>query len=329
MRLTPSIDLLMTLTVTQALALTACEPGGSSAFEEAPQPPTSELSSVVLAQHPESETLAAFYCPDVVSSFICGALFDDPPKKETLKFSFEIVFKLGNPNKFSVPMVEFLLALNVFPDDARVANLGAICVSFCDPAAEDCEEKPAEDACKAPDKTVRSIEDFVPTLDDLINVAKKAATGELDDNLKFRVIPARSFQRCRPVGTACEPCEEAEDPATPDGNEPVATPARICCDDAEPVELASGCHAATDDDGLSCELCDGEVEAHIRFDLGVDAITSLLGEVVEDSTDSLTSGEIPTFDIPYAVEGSLFFDVPVLGRFAAGFGPIPGTWSLD
>ena len=322
------------LAVAVPLSLSACVPGGSSAFEEAPQPPTSELSTVVLAQHPENEKLAAFYCPDLLNSFICSALFDAPPLKESLIFSFEMVFKLGNPNKFSVPMVEFLLALKVFPDDERVANLGAICVSFCDPAAEDCVAKPAAEACKAPDKTVNSLEDFVPTLDDLVRIAKKAAAGELDDNLKFRVIPARGFQRCRPTGTACQPCEPQEDgPAdqseTVDGNDPVAATESICCDGADPIVLAAGCHVGENEEGLSCELCDGEVEAHIRFDLGVDAITSLLKEVASDSEDALSNGDIPSFDIPYSVEGSLFFDVPVLGRFAAGFGPFADTWSLD
>jgi hypothetical protein len=179
--------------------VTACEPGGSSILDEGPQAPYSELSEVALKEAPQNMVLANFYCRDLVSDLICDFAFDDPPvKKETLKFSFETVFKLGNPNKFSVPMVELLLALKVF-EGQKQSELAALCISFCDPAAEDCAEVSA-DACKAPDQTVRSIEDFVPTIDDLVRVAKQAATGELDDNLKFRVIPARDFQRCRPVG---------------------------------------------------------------------------------------------------------------------------------
>jgi hypothetical protein len=51
--------------------------------------------------------------------------------------------------------------------------------------------------------------------------------------------------------------------------------------------------------------------------------------VAADSVDALSEGELPSFDIPYSVEGTLFFDVPVLGRFALSFGPFSSTWSLD
>lgn len=313
----------------------ACVPGGSSAFEEAPQAPYSELSTVSLTESPDNAILSNFYCRDFVSDLICDFAFDDPPpKKETLKFSFETVFKLGNPNKFSVPMVELLLALKVFEGKSQ-AELAALCISFCDPAAEDCAAKPPEEACKSPDKEIKSLADFVPTIDDLVRVAKQAATGELDDNLEFRMIPARAFQRCRPAGTACELCgddaEAADDSESPDagtGAAPTATET-ICCDDAEPLTLSAKCHLAENEAGQSCELCDGEVESHIRFDLGIDPITSILKQVAEESIDALSAGEFPSFDIPYSVEGTLFFDVPVLGRFAIGFGPFASTWSLD
>lgn len=313
----------------------ACEPGGSSILDEGPKAPYSELSEVALKEAPKNLVLANYFCRDYVTDLICDFAFDDPPaKKETLKFSFETVFQLGNPNKFSVPMVELLLALSVF-EGQKQSELAALCISFCDPAAEDCAEVSA-DACKAPDKTVRSIEDFVPTIDDLVRVAKQAASGELDDNLKFRVIPARDFQRCRPVGTSCEPCgdsAEAGDPADEADlgtGAPPTTTETICCDDGtDAVTLSPKCHLAENDQGQSCELCDGEVESHVRFDLGIDAITSILAQVAEESVDAISAGEFPSFDIPYTVEGTLFFDVPVLGRFAIGFGPFSSTWSLD
>lgn len=321
-----------------ALALLACEPGAGPLDSETPQPPRATLQAVTLEEHPDNLKLANFYCRDLLNEFLCdNVLFEEPkPEKATLKFSFETVFEMGNPNKFSVPMVELLLAFKVFEGKAQ-SELGAICVSFCDPAAEDCAARDPAEACKAPDKTVRSIEDFVPTVEDLVRIATNVATdvaedGVLDENLKFRVIPARSFQRCRPAGTSCEPCEAqglSPDAAPTDEPAPAAGAETICCDDAEPVTLATGCHLGENEEGLFCELCDGEVESHVRFDLGIDAITSILKEVANDSLDAFEEGEYPSFDIPYSVEGTLFFDVPVLGRFALGFGPFASVWSLD
>jgi hypothetical protein len=319
--------------LTATLPGLACTPGGD-ALEETPAPPYAELARVDLTESPKNEVLANFYCRDLVSDLVCDFVFDDPPpEKSTLKFSFETVFELGNPNSFSVPMVELLLAFKVFEGE-RQSELAALCVSFCDPAAEDCEAKKPEEACQPPDKTVRSLEDFVPTVDDLVRVAKQAVDGTLDDNLSFRMIPARSFQRCRPLGTTCEPCEasalspDAGLDETPESPETVEAET-ICCGDEPAVTLASSCHLAENEAGEFCELCDGEVESRVRFDLGVDAITNILSEVAADSIDALSEGELPSFDIPYSVEGTLFFDVPVLGRFALSFGPFSSTWSLD
>jgi hypothetical protein len=308
------------------LSLPACELANSIA-EEPPRPPYGSLASVALTKSPPTDTLANFYCRDLVSSIACDLFFDDPPPEKTsLKFSFETVFELGNPNSFSVPMVELLLALKVFEGRAE-SELATLCISFCDPQAEDCAARPPEEACKAPDTTVRSLEDFVPTVDDLVRLASEAVAGTLDDNLSFRTIPGRTFERCRPEGTSCEVC--GDDAPAGDAGVAEGAGATVCCGDDAPVVLPSTCSLGQNEAGLFCEQCDGAVEARVRFDLGVDAITSILGEVAESSVDALTAGELPNFDIPYSVEGTLFFDVPVLGRFAIGFGPFASTWSLD
>ncbi len=318
---------------TCAAPLAGCDPSALANVEETPQPPKAALSSVTLAEHPETASLVSYYCPMLTSATVCGLLFDPPPKKTDLKFSFETVFQLGNPNKFEVPLVELLIALKVYPDDPnpKKSELATLCVSFCDPAAEDCAARNPAEACKAPDKTVKSLSDFVPTVDDLVRLATAAANGTLDDNLKFRTIPARSFQRCRPAGTSCEVCADENAETAPDAGASgdAAAPERVCCDGADPIVLAAGCHLGQDDTGAACELCDGVVESHIRFDLGIDPITSVLAEVANESIDAISNGEMPSFDIPFSIEGTLFFDVPVLGRFALAFGPFQSTWSLD
>ncbi|MCB9523018.1 MAG: hypothetical protein H6702_06520 [Myxococcales bacterium] len=265
--------------------LTACPLDGTSIGDVAPpDPPTAALRTAVMVERPTNARLSAWFCHDFADGdFLvtqgCDLAFGDRPNKPDLKFVFELAFDLGNPNGFPIPLVEILLALNVF-EGADEAQLGALCVSFCDPeAAGDCDLA-REDACQPPDKTVRGVEDFIPTVDDLIRIANDAVTGELfeDDNLKFRVIPAAGPDQCG----------EGE----------------------------------TGD-------CPGQAEAFVRFELGIDATLKILGEVADDALDELLGGDSPSFDIPYSALGTLFFNVPVLGRHAIEFGPLTGTWSLD
>lgn len=256
-----------------AFTLPGCPLLGGGGGSATPEPPTAALQTVNLTAQPKNQELAAYFCSDLVGGNIitdnaCIAAFGRSPNKVDLVFSFELVFDLGNPNSFPIPLVEILLALDVF-EGADAAQLGAVCISFCNPDTEDCVQEGIE-ACRAPDKEVESLEDFVPTVDDLIRIAVEAATGTLDDNLKFRYIPA------------------------------------------------------ADDDGTP-----GATEARIRFDLGLDAMLGILEVVALDSTDDLLEGRSPTFDIPYGVRGSVFFDIPVLGRHALSYGPIDGVWSLD
>ncbi|MEZ4471348.1 MAG: hypothetical protein R3F60_11215 [bacterium] len=253
------------------LPLGGC-PLGSSAGGITPEPPTAELKEVNLTARPTNNELASYYCHDLVggnavTDGVCRGFFGREPDKLQLIFSFELVFDLGNPNEFVVPLVDLLLALDVFEGE-DTAQLGAVCVSFCDPEAEDCVQE-GEEACRSPDKDVQGIEDFVPTVEDLIRIAVEAANGTLDTNLSFRYIPAA-------------------------------------------------------ENGVA-----GHTEARIRFDLGVDAVLGILEKVAMDSTDDFLDGRAPSFDIPYKARGSVFFDVPVLGRYALSYGPLDGTFSLD
>lgn len=273
------------LTLFAVLGLTGCDllNKAAEASAETAEPPTATFNRVALTEQPTNNQLASYFCLDFTPNpgglfdieELCVDFFGPIPTKADLKFSFDLVFDLGNPNSFPIPLVELLLALDVFKG-ADQAELGAICVSFCNPEDGTCPDDPL-DACRPADKEIRGIEDFVPTADDLLELARKAITGELfdDENLQFRYIPARD-----------EDCGE--------------------------------------------EVCpDGQLEAHIRFDLGIDATLKVLTVVANDSIDDLIAGRSPSFDIPYGMVGTLFFDVPVLGRFAIEFGPIEGVFSLD
>ena len=115
-------------------------------------PPGAELNEVVLVKHPKAKELARWACHnldidfdaiiDVFPGLDLDALRDQycPNRinKDKLLFSFDVIFNLSNENeKLPIPLVEILLGMVVYDD----ANLGAVCVSFCDPDDEECVPK--------------------------------------------------------------------------------------------------------------------------------------------------------------------------------------------
>lgn len=267
-----------------SLGLGGCEILGQGGTPEAPG---ASLTTVALVEYPSYDKLASWFCHDlagnnVIGKNACELAFGKKPRKPQLKFVFDTRFELSNPNSFPIPLVEILLGFNVF-EGIQQEELGAICVSFCDPDAEDCDLA-REDACRPPDKTVKGIEDLIPSKEDLITIANRAVNGDLlsDENLRFRVIPPASAEQCR------------------EGEE-----------------------------GDEAGECPGRVEANISFELGIEAMLSIIKTFVGGSVNSFISGGGLDITIPYSAFGTLFFDVPVLGRYAVEFGPLKGEWSLN
>lgn len=73
----------------------------------------------------------------------------------------------------------------------------------------------------------------------------------------------------------------------------------------------------------------GETEAHIQFDLGLDTMLDLADELLGQAVDDVFAGRGVSLDIPYTVDGSLFFEAPEVPRMALGFGPWDDTWILE
>lgn len=232
--------------------------------------PTAELRQVALTEKPSYEILGAHFCHDFAGGNPllgagCTGFFGRAPVREALRFGFTTTFSLQNDNSFPVPLLEMLLALDVFEGTGQSA-LGAVCVSFCEDPAAGCEQP--VDPCVA-DNDIDGLDDFVPDIDDLIGIAVGAINGDDPDldplgNLGLRYIPAN-----------------------------------------------------------------GETETAVRFELDIDAMLGLIGELVDQSSDEILAGASPSFDIPFKAEGSLFFQLPVLGRNAIDYGPFDGAWSLD
>jgi hypothetical protein len=66
----------------------------------------------------------------------------------------------------------------------------------------------------------------------------------------------------------------------------------------------------------------------VRFGFGPEQLLATLHQLASQSVAELRSGQTVTFDIPYRVEGTIWFDAGSIGRIAVGYGPLDGTFVL-
>lgn len=70
------------------------------------------------------------------------------------------------------------------------------------------------------------------------------------------------------------------------------------------------------------------MEAHVQFDLDVDIMLDLADKLLFDAVDDFLAGNAIRLEVPYTADGTLFFDVPQLGRKGVGFGPFDDQWVI-
>jgi hypothetical protein len=151
--------------------------------------PTATLATVDLIDAPTNRQAIAWACYEWLNSTTCEvAGFNHKPNRADMRLAFDLVFDLTNPNDaLPIPLVELLLGITVIDD----TNLGAVCVSFCDPDSEDCSASQDQvDACAIDDDTtdVKGPADLVPSVDDLVDLADGLLSGD-ESNSEFRTIP--------------------------------------------------------------------------------------------------------------------------------------------
>jgi hypothetical protein len=123
--------------------------------------PTVIYDSATLVEAPGKAALAAWYCPQITGvPLACLAAFGPPPPTEQLRVSFDLRFRVHNPNAFPIPLAELLTAVTVFPQ-AGNQRLGAACVQLCGTDASACSGTPGAQACQAKAGDLRTARDLV------------------------------------------------------------------------------------------------------------------------------------------------------------------------
>lgn len=70
-------------------------------------------------------------------------------------------------------------------------------------------------------------------------------------------------------------------------------------------------------------------QVHVQFDLGVDPVLDLAGDLLVDAAVDLMAGRQVQIAVPYTVEGALLFDLTEVDRVAVAFGPVAGDFHLE
>ena len=71
-----------------------------------------------------------------------------------------------------------------------------------------------------------------------------------------------------------------------------------------------------------------EVDVTVRYGFGPDQLLGIMRQLASQSVGELKRGTLPTFAIPYRLEGTIWFDAGSIGRIAVGWGPSAGTFTL-
>lgn len=226
--------------------------------------PSVAMNRVDLLDAPTVRQSAAWACYEWLDNTTCQlAGFDDKPTKAQMRFAFDLVLDLTNENDdIPIPLVELLLGLTAVDTE----NLGAVCVTFCDPDDTECvPTRNAEGACEVDEETteVKSASDLIPTVDELVDLAEEVIDGDFD-NGDFRVI--------------------------------------------EPQQT---------------------MESHLQFDMNVETVFNIGTAIFTQAMEDYIAGDTVKINVPYTVEGTAFFDVPSMGRYAAGFGPFEDKFKIE
>ncbi len=120
------------------------------------KPPSVSVAELRLVELPSNKELASYYCSQYLGPLICRA-FGPVPSISDIQFAFDVELALRNRSAAPLPVVQSLFAFTAFPGEAAAANLGAVCLSFCE-NPEHCEQD--ADACTSDDPEIHDAKDF-------------------------------------------------------------------------------------------------------------------------------------------------------------------------
>ena len=92
------------------------------------------------------------------------------------------------------------------------------------------------------------------------------------------------------------------------------------------ADIASG--RAEEELKKSTILAGGDVSLDLGFVLGIDQALGVFEKTARAYVEDELDGRQGSLAIPVSAEGTVFFDLPVLGRLGVGYGPFGTTWNV-
>lgn len=136
---------------------------------------------------------------------------------------------------------------------------------------------------------------------------------------------------CDPDDEACVPARNAEGACEVDESEEVKGPEDLVPTVDDLLGLTEDVISGETDDNGDWRYIPGkgEIEGHIQFDLSAAIMLDLADVLLEEALNDFIDGRQVKVEVPYTTEGTVFFDVPQMGRHAVGFGPWDDAWVLQ
>jgi hypothetical protein len=161
--------------------------GGGLDFVE----PLIGFKGASLSRAPGLDTVAAYYCPDLLGgvSTLCTLALGPRPGLADMNFYFDLDFDAGNSGPIPIPVAEMLVGLNLFQGSGQQA-LGDTCVTFCEAGAPDCDGAPSSpNACRGGEDSLGDGWDVANAAKNLLFAAAEDGPNGVAENLRVRVIP--------------------------------------------------------------------------------------------------------------------------------------------
>lgn len=92
------------------------------------------------------------------------------------------------------------------------------------------------------------------------------------------------------------------------------------------ADIASG--RAEEELKNSTILAGGDISLDLAFILGIDQALDVFQKTALTYVEDELAGRQGSLSIPVSVSGTVFFDLPVLGRLGVGYGPFGTTWDV-
>lgn len=92
------------------------------------------------------------------------------------------------------------------------------------------------------------------------------------------------------------------------------------------ADIASG--EAEEELKKSVLLAGGDISLNLAFILGIDQALNVFQKTAKAYVEAELNGGTGSLAIPVSASGTVFFDLPVLGRLGVGYGPFGTTWNV-